>query len=78
MTDPVWQRAEIESPCIKVCVIQPKSGLCIGCKRTGEEIARWSKFSPEERRAIMAALPARPGEPVRQGGRRARLRSRPD
>jgi predicted Fe-S protein YdhL (DUF1289 family) len=35
------------------------SGLCVGCGRTLEEIARWSVMSGEERRAIMAELAAR-------------------
>ncbi|MEM8872127.1 MAG: DUF1289 domain-containing protein [Pseudomonadota bacterium] len=76
MTDPIWQRDEIESPCIRVCVIHPSSGLCLGCKRTGAEIASWSRMTPQARRDIMEALPSRPGEPVRQGGRRGRLRQR--
>jgi len=35
------------------------SGLCLGCGRTIDEIARWAGMSPEERRTIMAGLPAR-------------------
>jgi predicted Fe-S protein YdhL (DUF1289 family) len=35
------------------------SGRCIGCGRTLDEIARWADMSNEERRAIMALLPAR-------------------
>jgi uncharacterized protein len=35
------------------------SGLCIGSGRTLDEIAGWADMSPEERRAIMAVLPAR-------------------
>lgn len=35
------------------------SGLCIGCGRSGDEIARWVQLSPAERRAIMDALPER-------------------
>jgi len=35
------------------------SGLCLGCGRTIDEIARWAGMSPEERRDIMAVLPAR-------------------
>jgi uncharacterized protein len=35
------------------------SGLCLGCGRTLDEIARWSAMSNEKRRAIMAELPAR-------------------
>ena len=51
--------AEIESPCINVCVLDPGATYCVGCGRTLAEIARWAAFSPEERRKIMAELPAR-------------------
>jgi predicted Fe-S protein YdhL (DUF1289 family) len=37
----------------------PCAGLCIGCGRTIDEIARWATMSDQERRAIMAALPER-------------------
>jgi predicted Fe-S protein YdhL (DUF1289 family) len=36
-----------------------RSGLCIGCGRTLDEIAGWTDMSAEERRAILALLPAR-------------------
>lgn len=36
------------------------SGFCLGCRRTLQEIAGWSRYSDEERAAIMAALPLRP------------------
>jgi uncharacterized protein len=49
----------IESPCIKVCTYEAGSGLCSGCGRTLDEIARWSQMRDEERRRIMAELPAR-------------------
>ena len=32
----------IESPCNKICTLDPASGLCIGCGRSLAEIARWS------------------------------------
>jgi uncharacterized protein len=51
--------AEIESPCIKVCVLDPASNHCVGCGRSLAEIERWSALSPEERRRIMAELPSR-------------------
>jgi len=51
--------AEIESPCIKVCVLDPVSNHCVGCGRSLTEIERWTALSPEERRRIMADLPAR-------------------
>lgn len=53
-------RAQIESPCVLVCAVDGRSGLCFGCKRTLAEIGRWSRMTPEERRAIMAELPSRP------------------
>jgi predicted Fe-S protein YdhL (DUF1289 family) len=49
----------IETPCIAVCMMDPKSGLCFGCGRTLPEIARWHRIENAERLAIMATLPAR-------------------
>jgi hypothetical protein len=49
----------ISSPCIKVCVIDPASGLCIGCGRTLDEIARWGSMSETQRQDIMRGLSAR-------------------
>jgi hypothetical protein len=73
--DEVWSRAEPQSPCKKVCVIHPGSGLCIGCLRTAEEIAAWPRMTADERRERMAELPAREGQlRVRRGGRAARVR----
>jgi predicted Fe-S protein YdhL (DUF1289 family) len=48
-----------ESPCNKVCAIDPISALCVGCGRTLAEIAGWLRFSPDERARIMAELPRR-------------------
>jgi uncharacterized protein len=75
VTNDVWKRDEVQSPCVKVCVLHPESGYCIGCLRTVEEISLWTKMAPETRTAIMAALPARRPEvaPRRRGGRAARL-----
>ncbi len=74
MSDDVWSRAEIESPCIKLCVVDPASRLCLGCHRTIDEIGAWSRLAPEDRRAVMALLPerARQAAPKRRGGRRGR------
>jgi hypothetical protein len=51
--------APIATPCIQVCTVDGKSGLCLGCFRTLAEIARWSKFSEDERTMLMETLPAR-------------------
>ncbi len=68
-----WAREEIESPCVKICMLHPQTGLCVGCARSGDEIARWGSMSPAERSAIMAALPQRnPAPTTRRGGRSAR------
>ena len=73
MTYPVWKRDEIESPCVRVCLIHPEARLCVGCYRTADEIARWSRMTPEERRTVMADLPARaPRLTRRRGGRAGR------
>ena len=74
MTDQIWKRDEIESPCIKVCVIHPEARLCTGCLRSIDEITQWSALSVEARRSIMADLPARKGRIAqRRGGRAGRL-----
>ncbi|HZP74944.1 MAG TPA: DUF1289 domain-containing protein [Pseudolabrys sp.] len=49
----------IETPCTNVCTLDPRTGLCIGCARNVDEIARWSTMSPAERARIMAELPQR-------------------
>lgn len=74
MTDAVWKRDEIESPCIKVCVVHPEARICTGCLRSIDEIGRWSRMSVEERRDVMNALPDRASLlKKRRGGRAARL-----
>jgi uncharacterized protein len=50
---------EIETPCNKICTIDAESGLCIGCFRTMEEVARWGRMNPNERRRIMSGLDER-------------------
>ena len=47
------------SPCIKVCQMDPVRGVCMGCCRTLEEIARWGAMTEAERAGVMEGLPAR-------------------
>lgn len=47
------------SPCTGVCRID-EQGLCIGCHRTLDEIARWGQMGDGERlRLIESVLPER-------------------
>jgi len=48
-----------DSPCIAICMLDPKTGLCLGCGRTLPEIARWPNLDSSERRSIMAGLAQR-------------------
>ena len=51
--------APIKTPCIKVCVVDGESGLCLGCYRKLNEVAAWSRLTEAERDTILAALPDR-------------------
>jgi len=53
------QGADVGSPCINVCKMNPETELCEGCFRTLDEIAAWSGMSSEERRVVLTRLPAR-------------------
>jgi predicted Fe-S protein YdhL (DUF1289 family) len=39
--------------------MDPQRGLCLGCARTLDEIARWAQMSDAERDRVMAELPKR-------------------
>lgn len=51
--------SSIATPCIKVCVVDGASSLCLGCFRTLSEIGGWSGLTDDQRAAVMADLPAR-------------------
>lgn len=71
--DKTWKRQEIDSPCVQICVVHPETRLCIGCARSIDEIAQWSKLPAEDRSRIMAELPGREAAPkTRRGGRSRR------
>jgi predicted Fe-S protein YdhL (DUF1289 family) len=75
MMDDLWNRDEVESPCIKICVVHPAERICTGCLRSMDEIAAWSRMSNAARAALKAELPARAERfKKRRGGRAARLK----
>jgi predicted Fe-S protein YdhL (DUF1289 family) len=49
----------LKTPCIKVCVVDPDTGLCRGCFRTLDEIAGWGGFTDEERQQVLDQLKER-------------------
>jgi hypothetical protein len=51
--------AEMLSPCEKICIVDPVSGLCRGCGRSLAEIGRWTSYSDDERARLMNELPGR-------------------
>lgn len=75
-SDAVWKREEIASPCIKICMLHPEARICVGCYRTGEEIARWSAYTPAERERLMQTLPDRASQLGKRSGGRSARRSR--
>ena len=56
----------IESPCNRVCTLDPATGLCLGCGRSLDEILRWTEMTDAERERVVAEL-----------GRRLRPRRQP-
>ena len=74
---PVWTRNEVQSPCVRICVVHPEARICTGCYRTIDEISRWSRMTDDERQEVLDALPERaPLLRKRRGGRAARMAQR--
>ena len=57
MTQPV--PTPCPSPCVNVCRMDEASGLCVGCLRTLDEIARWSVLDDADKHTVWAALAQR-------------------
>lgn len=73
MSNDIWKRDEVQSPCTDLCTMHPDTGLCLGCARTIDEIAGWPQMAPGERARIVQELPSREAQPKkRRGGRAAR------
>ncbi|WOJ91173.1 DUF1289 domain-containing protein [Methylocapsa polymorpha] len=57
----------VQSPCIDICQIDGKTGWCVGCLRTREEIRGWRTMTDHrgcqilaERQRRESKVPARP------------------
>lgn len=59
LNDPVPPPSSPLTPCIGICKLDDR-GYCIGCLRTGDEIARWRGMNDRERLHLMRdVLPTR-------------------
>ena len=47
------------SPCLGICLMDPRTRMCRGCLRTIDEIRCWYEAGSAEKRAILARLAAR-------------------
>jgi predicted Fe-S protein YdhL (DUF1289 family) len=54
----------VASPCVDVCRMNAETGFCDGCFRTLDEIAAWSAYDDDARRAVLDRVESR-----RQGAR---------
>ena len=65
----------MQSPCVLICSMDMKTGLCFGCGRNRDEISGWMNYSNDERKDIMGELDARM-ETIEQKPRRETRRKR--
>ncbi|WP_230623347.1 MULTISPECIES: DUF1289 domain-containing protein [Chromobacterium] len=48
------------SPCIGICRLDESGQVCVGCRRTLDEIAGWSSYGKEEKERVWQRLLALP------------------
>ena len=65
----------METPCVKICVIDEETLHCIGCGRTRREIAEWTGLTKNERLGVMAECLVRLTRMTRRGNRDKRRKS---
>ena len=46
---------ETKSPCNNICKLN-RSDVCIGCLRTADEIAGWSRYSEVQKQAVLERI----------------------
>ena len=66
----------VSTPCVKICVIDHVTGYCIGCGRTGAEIANWPFMPEPERVTVMETLAERMKGMSSRAARGGRTRER--
>ena len=58
MADERAHRRPVSSPCVSVCALG-FDDVCIGCFRTGQEIATWGMLTDDERLAVLRRVSER-------------------
>ena len=53
--------AHVLSPCISVCTMSADNAMCLGCWRTLDEIAAWSRMDAPAKRAVWTLITRRAG-----------------
>jgi predicted Fe-S protein YdhL (DUF1289 family) len=64
---PTPPAGNVASPCVDVCRMDPELGLCVGCYRTIDEIAGWSRADRDARLHVLAAVAKRRAEHAPDG-----------
>lgn len=49
----------VPSPCVRLCTLDPRTDICLGCLRTLDEIKAWGGLDADGRRAVLARLKER-------------------
>jgi len=57
----------VPSPCVSVCRMDASERYCIGCLRTLDEIAAWSRLDDADRRLVWQAIAQRRAAAARHG-----------
>lgn len=47
------------SPCVSICRLDDKTGLCVGCLRNIDEIRDWMIMLPDERQQVLQRIDER-------------------
>ena len=56
----------IKSPCKNICELDPNTGLCMGCKRSIDEINNWIQKNDKEKIIIIKNTQNRELSPLKK------------
>lgn len=59
MTMEASAQQDVESPCVRACMIDQVHGYCVGCWRTLIEISYWHKYDAAQKHAVLAETETR-------------------